>query len=61
MPVASLLGLFAQLDKENLANPDNLPFLLHIEKLVHDLDAMLHEMADKCNQIYSKNEQANGA
>jgi len=61
MPVASLLGLFAQLDKENLANPDNLPFLLHIEKLVHDLDAMLHEMADKCNQIYSKNEQPNGA
>jgi PAS domain S-box-containing protein len=51
MPVASLLGLFAQLDKENLANPDNLPFLLHIEKLVNDMDAMLHEMADKCNQI----------
>ena len=61
MPVASLLGLFAQLDKENLANPDNLPFLLHIEKLVNDMDAMLHEMADKCNQIYSKNEHANGA
>jgi PAS domain S-box-containing protein len=56
MPVASLLGLFAQLDKENLANPDNLPFLLHIEKLVNDMDAMLHEMADKCNQIYNKKE-----
>jgi PAS domain S-box-containing protein len=60
MPVASLLGLFAQLDKENLANPDNLPFLLHIEKLVNDMDAMLHEMADKCNQVYSKSEQASG-
>jgi PAS domain S-box-containing protein len=60
MPVASLLGLFAQLDKDNLANPDNLPFLLHIEKLVNDMDAMLHEMADKCNQIYQKNGQLNG-
>jgi PAS domain S-box-containing protein len=59
-PVATLLGLFAQMDKENLANPDNLPFLKHIEKLVNDMDVMLHEMADKCNQIYSKNEQADG-
>jgi PAS domain S-box-containing protein len=54
MPVASMLGVFAQLDTENLANPDNLPFLRYIEKLVTDMDDMLHEMADKCNQIYSK-------
>jgi PAS domain S-box-containing protein len=59
MPVASLLGLFAQLDKEHLANPDNLPLLLHIEKLVNNMDAMLHEMADKCNQIYSRSGQVN--
>lgn len=60
MPVASLLGLFAQLDKENLANPDNLPLLLHIEKLVKSMDDMLHEMADKCNQIYNKDKGDNG-
>ncbi|WP_298737392.1 PAS domain S-box protein [uncultured Chitinophaga sp.] len=60
MPVASLLGLFAQMDKENLANPDNRPFLEYMEKLVNDLDVMLHEMADKCNQIYHKSEEGNG-
>ena len=54
VPVASMLGLLAQMDTENLANPANLPFLRHIEKLVNDMDDMLHEMADKCNQIYSK-------
>lgn len=60
MPVASLLGLFAQMDMENLANPYNRPFLRYIEKLVNDMDDMLHEMAEKCNQIYSKSGSANG-
>ncbi|HEU4551576.1 MAG TPA: PAS domain S-box protein [Chitinophaga sp.] len=52
MPVASILGIFAQFDKENLASPNNRLFLDYIEKLANDLDGMLHEMADKCNQIY---------
>lgn len=60
MPVASMLGLLAQMDTENLANPANLPYLRYIEKLVNDMDDMLHEMADKCNQIYSKSGSAKG-
>lgn len=51
-PVASMLGVMALMDKENLANPENERLLSFIEQLTNDMDAMLHELADKCNHIY---------
>lgn len=61
-PVASMLGVMSLMDKENLCNPENERLIGFIEQLTHDMDAMLHEMADKCNRIYqterSQNEQS---
>src|SRR5690606_10068135 len=51
-PVASMLGVMALMDKENLANPENERLLGFIERLTNDMDAMLHELADKCSHIY---------
>lgn len=51
-PVASLLGVLALYDKENMGNPENRELIGFIDKLTQEMDAMLHELADKCNQIY---------
>ncbi|UYQ95906.1 PAS domain S-box protein [Chitinophaga horti] len=56
-PVASLLGVMALFDKQNMNNPENGQLVSYIEKLTQEMDAMLHELADKCNQIYLNSHQ----
>ncbi|SIN72026.1 PAS domain S-box protein [Chitinophaga niabensis] len=51
-PVASMLGLVGLMNKENLADPDNAPLLVHVEKLAQEMDEILHDVADKCNTIF---------
>lgn len=46
-PVAQFIGLFNLLDKENLASPDNLPIIMHLEKATRDM----HETIQDLNYI----------
>ena len=59
-PVASMLGVMLLMDKENLCNPENERLIGFIEQLTNDMDAMLHELADKCNLIYRTERSQNG-
>ncbi|MBO9151818.1 PAS domain S-box protein [Chitinophaga sp. GCM10012297] len=56
-PVASMLGVVAALDKENLGHQDNLPLLAYIEKIAKEMDEIIHDVADKCNHIFKEVEQ----
>lgn len=56
-PVASMLGIVAQLNKENLAHPDNTPLLEHVEKVALEMDSILHVVAEKCNLIFQQTEK----
>lgn len=58
-PVASMLGVMSLMDKENLCNPENERLIGFIEQLTNDMDAMLHEMAEKCNRIYQSERPQN--
>lgn len=51
-PVASMLGVMAALNKENLGHPDNLPLLAYIEKISKEMDEIIHDVAEKCNHIF---------
>lgn len=53
-PVASILGIVAMMNKENLAHPDNMPLLEHIEKVAKEMDDILHVVAEKCNHIFQE-------
>lgn len=58
-PVASMLGVIALMDKQDLSNPENERLIGFIERLTNDMDAMLHELADKCNHIYLAEQSQN--
>lgn len=51
-PVASMLGVVGLLNKENFADPGNLPLLEYVEKIAKEMDEILHVVADKCNAIF---------
>lgn len=58
-PVASMLGVIALMDKQDLSNPENKRLLGFVERLTNDMDVMLHELADKCNHIYLAEQSQN--
>jgi hypothetical protein len=47
-----MLGVVSLLNKENLADPENLPLLEYVEKIAREMDDILHVVADKCNAIF---------
>ncbi|RPE08629.1 PAS domain S-box protein [Chitinophaga lutea] len=56
-PVASMLGIVDLLNKEDFAHPDNAPLLGLVEKVAHEMDSMLHVVAEKCNRIFRQTEE----
>lgn len=51
-PVASMLGVVSLLNKENLADPENVQLLEYVERIAKEMDDILHVVADKCNAIF---------
>ncbi len=51
-PVASMLGVVAALNKEDLSHPENIPLLTYIEKIAQEMDDIIHDVAAKCNHIF---------
>ncbi|HAI76781.1 MAG TPA: hypothetical protein DCM08_11085 [Microscillaceae bacterium] len=43
-PVATILGLISIIDKANLADPHNAELLSLLEKTVHELDSIIHQI-----------------
>ncbi|WP_162946247.1 PAS domain-containing protein [Chitinophaga barathri] len=56
-PVASMLGVVAALNKEDLGHRDNLPLLVYVEKIALEMDTIIHDVAEKCNHIFMEVEQ----